>query len=223
MEPENVAIHVAQNAVNFAASSIAWLAISMLTSRTTLGRDVGSGYHSPTSSSSSSYDSSATLRSEGVFDPDYAANELSNSSPNSRQNMGDSLSSEMAKKLEQERLYEIQVQEYRRRKKMEAMKMKKAAMMAASEADAVAVRRDFMPSFKTSEDGPMVEEGPEKMKQRTMDVEKYQKYMQMKKAAENQLRKRVGTEEMDAEKVVIKSKGAPAVRRIRKIKKPSSS
>ena len=39
LAPENIAIHVAQNFVNFASSSLAWMALGMLTSRTHISRD----------------------------------------------------------------------------------------------------------------------------------------------------------------------------------------
>ena len=41
LQPENIAIHVAQNAVNFISSSIAWLAIGAFASQTALsGRGI---------------------------------------------------------------------------------------------------------------------------------------------------------------------------------------
>ena len=41
MQPENIAIHVAQNAVNFISSSLAWLAIGAFASQTSLsGRGI---------------------------------------------------------------------------------------------------------------------------------------------------------------------------------------
>ena len=62
-------------------------------------------------------------------------------STNSREQalMSDSVSSELeaaAKLNQQERLYELQVQEYRRRKKVEAIKRKKMMEAAASEQQA---------------------------------------------------------------------------------------
>ena len=41
LQPENIAIHVAQNAVNFISSTIAWLAIGAFASQTALsGRGI---------------------------------------------------------------------------------------------------------------------------------------------------------------------------------------
>ena len=237
-----MAVHVAQNTVNYVSSSLAWLLLSMLTSQTEIaGRDVdGSAYHAPTPS----YQSPAT--SYSLANEHFAASEAnevkaaltsSNSREQQNQLMADSVSAELeaaAKLDQQERLYELQVQEYRRRKKAEAIKRKKMMMEAAASEQKAA---KFVPSvaFEGGEEAAP----PSQLNKRLSKVETYQKYLkkqqlqqqlaqqqQQQLAQQQPLLQRRASDNIEEPQpslmtdVHVKSKGSGGpMRRLRKIKK----
>merc|ERR1719295_494679 len=202
LKPENVAVHVAQNTVNYISSSLAWLLLSMLPSQTQIGaaRDVdGTSYHSPVTTH---YTEPATgysiSESTHPFASASAANEVRSgklsSSTNAREQPETSLeeaeqaiAEEKEKMKQTERLYELQVQEYRRRKKMEALKRKMELQAAAasehisSTAAATAEDRQFIASSSYEEDLAAPPPQPElTQSQMQAKVETYQKYLQKK-------------------------------------------
>ena len=211
MSPENIAIHIVQNAVNFISTSVAWVALGALTSRTQISRDVhGGSYSSSPEETLPSY-SVPSLRSNGDNSGPFRSVPIASSS-NSRGNLED-------EKEERERLYEFQVQEYRKQKEMEAMRQQQKAMLRHG--DQNTIRPSLKPQMKTMDDGLIVDENDE-LQRRLIEMENHKKIMQMKsgmkalkETQENYLRKRVGE---SAEQVYVKSKGSP-VKRKRKIKK----
>ena len=163
-------------------------------------------------------------------------------SPDSEQGMNDVSQQE----LERERLYELQVQEYRRRKKLEQLISQKQQGAASEQVEVTSDRRNDKIPFRlhptyTPEEQEQQKSNQAELDRRLMKIESYKKYLaqQDQKSAAHlsknseQMTVHNGAS-LDMKQVqpeilvkrkgpIITTKGGNVVRRVRKIiKKPSS-
>ena len=162
--------------------------------------------------------------------------------PDSEQGMNDVSQDE----LERERLYELQVQEYRRRKKLEQLISQKQQGSASEQVEVMSDRRNDKIPFRlhptlTQEEQEQQKSNQAELDRRLMKIESYKKYLsQQEQTSAAHLSK--NSEQMTAHNeptldmkqvqpnILIKkkgpfitTKGGNVVRRVRKIiKKPSS-
>ena len=248
------------------SSSLAWLALGALTSRTHISRqandpptyEVPADYTAYGTTAFPSYPSVASSKHRST-DGDSAEQsflskkDTSKSTPknivyvpnNSEQEMYNDVNRD---ELERERLYELQVQEYRRRKKLEQLRSQNQQEAASEQVEIIADRTNAeMPYRKhptpTPEEQAQQKSNQDELDKRLMKIESYKSYLvqQQQKQASTSLPQNklpvatyneriLGKEEVQPNVLVkkkgpfVQTKGGNVVRRVRKIlKKPSLS
>ena len=249
--------------MNFVSSSLMWLALGALTSRTEVSRkvsdaptfEVPDNYVAYGTTALPSYGpaSSQVRSSDGEVKEDlfWKTKDVVKSQPENiiygpvhpEQEVYNNINQE---EMEREKLYEIQVQEYRRRKKLEQLRMKNQKEAASEQVVVISDGKKDSSPFRSHPTLTQVEKTQLKSNQneldkRLMKIESYKKYLaqhqqqskdqlsQQNKQQEAYNRKDLNNHEAQPDVLVKKKgpivtrRGGNVVRKIRKIlKKPSS-
>ena len=141
--------------------------------------------------------------------------------------------------IERERLYELQVQEYRRRKKLEQLRSQQQETTASEQVEVISDRRDgkipfrLHPTAVTPEEQAQKEANQKELDKRLLKIESYKKYLAKQRTEEQNVGTAAftpdNTKQVQPETLIkkrgpiVSSKGGNVVRRVRKIVKKSSS
>lgn len=232
---------------------MAWLALGMLTSRTHISRNANepstfeipddyTAYGTTVLPSYGSASSSKVRSSDGTSPENSFMSKTDKSNPSPENIIYVSepeMNSINQAEMERERLYELQVQEYRRRKKLEQLRSQQQETTASEQVEVISDRRDGKVPFRlhptevTLEEQAQKDANQKELDKRLLKIESYKKYL----AQQRTEGKNVGspayapdnTKQVQPETLVkkrgpiITTKGGNVVRRVRKIIKKSSS
>ena len=249
--------------MNFMTSSLGWLMLGALTSRTHISRQANDA---PTFSTPENYVAYGTtaLPSYGFPSSSKVRSSDGATSDNSFLAKKDSLDAapknviyvprnpdtEMyndvnQEELERERLYEAQVQEYRRRKKLEQMRAQGQLASASENVQVTSDKGEDATPFRshptlTPEEMDQQNANQKELDKRLMKIESYKKYLEQQQHQSGYDLYRNADKELDTQSLnerksrpdilvkrkgpFVTTKGGNLIRKVRKIiKKPSSS
>jgi len=216
LAPENIAIHVAQNAVNFFSSSIAWGLLGMLTSRTQVGRSEkattytmpddylaygttpmpSNGYvlssnkmrssegHSHEIGSMKTNQENTIYMNRNSLEGHPVATESDASGYSGTLNNGQKPMYNLNQE-ELDQMYEMKVQEYRRRKQLEQLRLQSHRGAESEQVQVISDRSDELtqkgpfrshPEF-TTEEKKQQKANQEELDRRLMKIDSYKKYL----------------------------------------------
>ena len=232
---------------------MAWLALGMLTSRTHISRnanepttfEIPEDYTAYGTTVLPSYGSaSSKVRSSDGTSPENSFSSKTDKTNPTSQNIIYVNEQEMnginQGELERERLYELQVQEYRRRKKLEQLRLQQQDTSASEPLETVSDRRGdktpfrLHPSPVTPEEQAQKEANQNELNKRLMKIESYKKYLAQQQHLAGEQNAGIVSNAPKDQQVqpealvkrkgpIVSSKGGNVVRRVRKIIKKSSS